>query len=134
VQSAKLAVAPSTLQPASAYRYRAEPGGFWRVRLAEWNGASWARTVVYAGTYDTTAAVDVSKYGTGTRVYYAKAQTLTADQAFAATRQPDGSWVETLLLAGVRVERLSVIRRGPIDGLYLSAPTAQKLYFGTWTW
>jgi hypothetical protein len=127
-------VAPSTLRPAAAYRYRAEPGGFWRVWLAEWTGTSWARSVVYAGSYDTTAGVDVSQYGDGTRVYYAKSQTLTSDQAFGATRQANGSWVETLLVGGVRVERLSVIRRGASDCLYLSAPTAQKLYFGSWTW
>ena len=59
---------------------------------------------------------------------------MAADQAFAATRQPGGSWTETVLLPGVRVERLSVIRRGATDYLYLAAPTAQKLYFGSSTW
>jgi hypothetical protein len=134
LQSAKLAISPATGRPAVAYRYRSESHGLWRVRLADWTGSAWARSVVYAGAYQTTAAVDISRCGTGIRVYYAKAQTATGDQAFAATRQSDGSWSEACQLPGVAVERLSVIRRGETDYLYLAAPGAQKLYFGTSTW
>lgn len=134
VQSAKLAVDPATTRPLAAYRYRPAHGDPWRVRLAEWTGAAWQRETVYEGTYDTTAAVDISRYGTGLRVYYAKADTLTGDQAFAATRQPTGTWTETVLLPGIRVQRLAVIRRGPTDYLYLSAPAVHELHFGTNTW
>lgn len=133
-QSAKLALNPTTGRPAVAYRYRTEPHGLWRVRVAEWNGSSWARSGVYVGSYDTTAAIDISKCGSGTRVYYAKAQTPTGDQAFAATRQANGTWVETCLAPGVRIERLSVIRRGNTDHIYLAAPGAQKLYLASLPW
>lgn len=134
VQSAKLAIRPATGRPLAAYRYRSAHGYPWRVRLAEWTGTTWQRQIVYGGSYDTTAAVDVSAYGSGIRVYYAKKETLTGDQAFAATRAAGGTWTETLLLPGVRVERLGVIRRGPTDHLYLAAPGAHQLYYGTSTW
>jgi hypothetical protein len=134
VQSAKLAINLATMRPVAAYRYRSAHGYPWRVRLAEWTGTAWRRQVVYGGAYDTTAAVDVSVHNSGIRVYYAKAATLTGDQAFAATRQPDGTWAETVLLPGVRVERLGVIRRGATDHLYLAAPSAHELYYGTSTW
>lgn len=134
VQSAKLAIGQATRRPAAAYRYRSVPGGPWRVRLAEWTGSSWQRQVVYEGAYSTYAAVDVSLHGGGVRVYYAKQLTAAGDQAFAASRQANGSWTETLLLPGVRVERLSVIRRGSTDYLYLAAPYSHRLYFGMSTW
>lgn len=132
VQSAKVAVTPDG-RPVLAYRYRSVPGGPFRVKLAEWDGG-WRRSVVYGGIYDTTAAVDVTAYGSGVRVYYAKAQTLASDQAFAATRSASGTWVETLLLPGVPVERLSVARRGATDHLYLASPGTHQLFYGTNTW
>jgi hypothetical protein len=131
VQSAKVAVTADG-KPVIAYRYRSTPGGPFRVRLAEWDGA-WRRSVVYEGSYDTTAAVDVTAYGSGVRVYYAKAQTQASDQAFAASRS-GGAWTERLLLPGVPVERLSVIRRGATDHLYLASPGTHELFYGTNTW
>jgi BNR repeat-containing family member len=134
VQSAKLALNPANNRPLAAYRYKTTTGGQWTVRLAEWNGSSWQRSVVYAGLYDTFAAIDISMYGTGTRVYYSKIGTPAGNQVHSAERQSGGPWVETSLLPGVPVERLSVIRRNNIDYLYLASPSTQKLYFGTSTW
>jgi hypothetical protein len=134
VQSAKVAFDPATGHPAIAYRYRSSAGGPFRVRLAEWTGSAWRRQTVYAGSYDTFAAVDVSLYGSGIRVYYAKQNPSGEDQAFAASRGTDGGWTETRLAAGVPVERLSVIRRGAVDHLYLAAPTPRQLHYGTSRW
>jgi hypothetical protein len=133
VQSAKLAVAADG-RPMVAYRYRATPGGTFRVRLAEWTGTAWQRSWVYTGAYDTFAAVDVSTYGGGVRVYYAKNQTIANDHAFAATRQANGTWAETLLLNDVPVERLAVIRRGATDHLYLASPGTHQLFYGSLPW
>lgn len=135
VQSAKLSFHPGTHQPVVAYRYRSTSGGTFRVRLAEWTGSAWARSVVYAGAYDTFAAVDVTTNGSsGVRVYYAKNQTIADDHAFVATRQTDGTWAETLLLQDVAVERLAVTRRGNTDHLYLASPGTHQLYYGTREW
>jgi hypothetical protein len=133
VQSAKIALHPVTLRPIIGYRYREVQDGPFRVKVAEWDGSQWQRSTVYAGAYDTTAAIDVTAHGDRMRVYYAKADTLTGDQVFAATRVY-GSWQEVSLLPGVRVERLSVIRRLNIDHFYLCAPDAQDLYYGTRAW
>lgn len=136
VQSAKVALNQVNGRPLVAYRYRSAAGGPFRVKLAEWNGSGWVRSVVYGGVYDTFAAVDISTYGaSGVRVYYAKNQTNGDDHAFAATRQSStGTWPETLLLSGVPVERLSVTRRGTIDHLYLAAPGTRQLFYGTNNW
>jgi hypothetical protein len=83
--------------------------------------------VVYAGRYTTYAAIDVTIRGGTPRVYYAKSAVPSGNQAFAATRQPDGRWVETLLLAGVPVERLAVVPRGNVDHVYLSTPSLRQL-------
>lgn len=131
VQSAKLAL--SNGKPVVAYRYRPVAGGRWHVRVAEWTGTTWQRRTVYAGAYDTHAAIDVTAYGTGLRVYYAKKQTATGDQAFAASPQSTG-WVEKALLPGVNVQRLSVVRRAGTDHLYLAAPTDHQLHVTTSTW
>jgi hypothetical protein len=131
VQSAKVAVDPAG-NPVVAYRYRSTVGGFFRVWFAMWTGAGWQRQLVYQGAYDTHAAVDVSVLGSAVRVYYVKRDTL-GDQAFVAG-SADGGWAETSLLPGVRVERLSVIRRGPIDHLYLAVPGATSLYYGRNPW
>lgn len=133
VQSAKLAIGADG-RPLVAYRYRATPGGTFRVRLAGWTGSEWRRSWVYAGSYDTFAAVDVSSYAGGVRVYYAKNQTIADDHAFVATQQADGTWAETLLLDSVPVERLAVIRRGATDHLYLAAPGTRRLYYGSLPW
>lgn len=135
VQSAKLSLNPATLRPVAAYRYRSTPGGPFRVRVAEWNGSSWQRSVVYAGKYTTFAAIDVTTFGaSGIRVYYAKNQTIADDHAFASTRQANGTWAETLLLGNVPIERMSVTRRGTTDHLYLASPSTHKLYYGTRVW
>jgi BNR repeat-containing family member len=135
VQSAKLSFHPSSHRPVVAYRYRSTTGGPFRVRLAEWTGSAWARSVVYAGAYDTFAAVDVTTFGTaGIRVYYAKNQTIADDHAFVATRQSDGTWTESLLLSGVPIERLAVTRRGATDHLYLASPSTHQLFYGTRDW
>jgi hypothetical protein len=134
VQSAKLAINPNNGRPVAAYRYKTVSGGRWTVRLAEWNGSSWQRSVVYAGQYDTFAAIDISMFGNGTRVYYSKIGTPGGNQVHSAERQVGGPWAETSLLPGVPVERLSVIRRNNIDYLYLASPSTHDLYFGTSTW
>lgn len=131
VQSAKLAL--SNGKPVLAYRYRGVRGGRWQVRVAEWTGAAWQRRTVYAGAYDTHAAIDVTAWGGGLRVYYAKKATASGDQAFAAS--PSGSaWAETPLLPGVNVQRLAVIRRAGTDHLYLTAPTDHQLHVRVNTW
>jgi hypothetical protein len=66
--------------------------------------------------------------GGAPRVYYAKTATPTGTQAHAATRSFDGTWVERQLLPKVRVERLAVIRRSGVDHVYLSVPSARRLY------
>jgi len=131
VQSAKLALAGG--RPVLAYRYRPVRGGHWQVRLAEWTGTAWQRRIVYTGAYDTHAAIDVTAYGAGLRVYYAKKQTVSGDQAFVASPQGAG-WAETALLPGVNVQRLSVIRRGGTDHLYLTAPTDHQLHLVASPW
>jgi len=133
VQSAKLAITADG-RPLVAYRYRDTPGGTFRVRLAEWTGSGWQRSLVYQGIYDTYAAVDVTTHASGVRVYYAKNQTIADNHAFVSARQPDGSWAETLLLADVPVERLAVIRRGGIDHLYLASPSTWQLHNGSLPW
>jgi hypothetical protein len=132
VQSAKVAV-NSARRPVVAYRYRPTAGGRFHVRLAEWTGSAWRRQTVYAGRYETYAAVDVTSFGTGLRVYYAKNHTIGDDQATVADRRPAG-WTESLVLAGVPVERLAVIRRGAVDHLYLASPSTAALYYGANTW
>jgi len=135
VQSAKVTINPTTGRPMIGYRYRSVASGPFRVRMAEWDGSAWQRQVVYAGTYNTYPAVDISTNGaTGVRVYYAKTQTFTGSQAFAATRQANGTWLETELLPTAPIERLSVIKRGTTDHLYLASPTTQDLYYGTFPW
>lgn len=131
VQSAKLAL--SNGKPVVAYRYRTVHGGRWHVRVAEWSGTAWQRRTVYAGAYDTHAAIDVTAYGAGLRVYYAKKATASGDQAFAASPQGSG-WAERALLPGVHVQRLGVIRRGGTDHLYLTAPTDHQLHVLTSPW
>jgi hypothetical protein len=131
VQSAKLAL--SNGKPVVAYRYRTVHGGRWHVRTASWNGTAWQRATVYSGAYDTHAAIDVTAYGAGLRVYYAKKATASGDQAFAA--RPSGTgWAETALLPGVNVQRLAVIRRGGTDHLYLTAPADHQLHVLTSPW
>lgn len=134
IRGAKLSVDPATSRPVAAYRYRPTAGGRMHIRLASWTGSSWTRETVYAGAYDTFAAVDITTYGTTTRVYYAKNQTIANNHAFASTRQPGGTWTETLLLPDVPVERLAVIRWGAVDHLYLAAPTVTDLFYGTFPW
>lgn len=134
VQSAKLALHPETLRPVVVYRYREVLNGPFLVKLAEWDGAQWQRSTVYGGSYDTTAGIDVSTYGNSVRVYYAKANTLTAEQAFVSSRASGGAWQEVSLLPGVRVERLSIIRRLNVDYMYLCAPDEHALHYGTRAW
>lgn len=135
VQSAKISFHPTANRPFIAYRYRSAFQGPFRVKLAEWDGSAWVRSVVYGGKYDTFAAVDVTTFGgSGIRVYYAKNQTIADDHAFAATRQADGSWAETLLRGATPIERLAVIRRGATDHLYLASPGTHQLFYGTNTW
>ncbi|MGH8840810.1 MAG: BNR-4 repeat-containing protein [Jiangellaceae bacterium] len=126
-QSAKLVLDTASGYPTAAYRFRPTAGGRFEVRLAEWDGAAWKRTVVYAGRYTTYAAIDVTIRGGTPRVYYAKTAVPSGNQAFAAKRQPDGRWVESLLLAGVPVERLAVVPRGNVDYVYLSTPSLRQL-------
>jgi hypothetical protein len=131
VQSAKLAVVNG--HPEIAYRYRPVQGGRWQVRLADLTATAWQRRIVYAGAYDTHAAIDVTAYNGGLRVYYAKKQTASGDQAFVASPQGSG-FAETALLPGVNVQRLSVIRRAGTDLLYLTAPTDHQLHVTTLPW
>jgi BNR repeat-containing family member len=128
-QSAKLAIDPGTGRPVAAYRMRLTAGGRFQIRVAEWDGTAWRRQTVYAGSYTTYAAIDVTIRGSRPRVYYAKSGVPNGNQAFAAVRQPDGRWVEDPpLLPGVRVERLAADQRGTADWVFLSAPTERKLY------
>jgi BNR repeat-containing family member len=126
-QSAKLTLDPATGRPKAAYRLRPAPNGHFEVRLAEWNGTGWTRLIVYAGKYTTYAAVDLTAQSGALRVYYAKTGVPEKNQAFHATRQPDGTWAETLILPGVPVERLAVVSRGGVDHAYLSTPTQYRL-------
>ncbi|HEY8524702.1 MAG TPA: BNR-4 repeat-containing protein [Acidimicrobiales bacterium] len=59
-QTAKLTIDPATGRPLAAYRMRVTAGGRFQVRLAQWDGTAWRRQIVYAGTYTTCAAVDVT--------------------------------------------------------------------------
>jgi hypothetical protein len=128
-QSAKLAIDPATGRPVAAYRMRLTTGGRFQVRYAEWDGTAWRRQTVYAGSYTTYAAIDVTNHGGQPRVYYAKSGVPSGHQAFAASRQADGRWVEhPPLLPGIRVERLAVVQRNEVDWAYLSAPPEMKLY------
>ncbi|HEX6684544.1 MAG TPA: BNR-4 repeat-containing protein [Candidatus Limnocylindrales bacterium] len=135
LQSAKLSLNQATGRPIVAYRYRSSPAPApFRVKLAEWNGAGWVRSVVYGGAYDTYAAVDITTFGaSGIRVYYAKMQTIADDHAFVATRSGT-TWSETLLLSNVPIERLAVTRRGTTDHLYLASPGTHQLFYGTHDW
>jgi putative BNR repeat neuraminidase len=133
LQSAKLALDPGTGRPIVAYRFRPTWGGLFEVRLAEWRGSDaggWVRRTVYAGRYNTYAAVDVTRRAGVTRVYYAKSGVPNRDQAFRATRGPAGAWVETALAPGTPVERLSVVDTGGVDHLYLAAPGTHRLSVG----
>jgi hypothetical protein len=127
LQSAKLVLDPATGYPKAAYRFRPTAGGRFEVRLAEWDGVAWRRSVVYAGKYTTYAAIDVTLRAGVPRVYYAKTAVPSRNQAFIATRRPDGHWVEALVLAGVPVERLAVTARGAVDHVYLSTPSQRRL-------
>ena len=133
LQSAKLALDPDTGRPIVAYRFRPAWGGLFEVRLAEWRGSDaggWVRQTVYSGSYNTYAAVDVTRRGGVTSVYYAKSSVPNRDQAFVATRGPAGAWAETALAPGTPVERLSVVDAGGRDHLYLSAPGTHRLSVG----
>jgi hypothetical protein len=128
-QSAKLAIDPATGRPRAAYRMRLTSGGKFQVRHAEWDGTAWRRQTVYAGNYTTYAAIDITIHRGQPRVYYAKTGVPSGNQAFAASRQVDGRWVEDApLLPGVLVERLAVVQRNEVDWVYFSAPTDRKLY------
>jgi hypothetical protein len=130
LQSAKLALDPDTGRPIVAYRFRPDLGGLFEVRLAEWRGrdaGGWVRQTVYTGRYNTYAAVDVTRRGGVTRVYYAKSGVPNRDQAFVAARGPAGAWTETALAPGTPVERLSVVDSGGVDHLYLAAPGTHRL-------
>lgn len=132
LQSAKLALDAATGRPSVAYRFRPTAGGRFEVRLAEWRGAEgggWRRQTVYAGRYNTYAAVDVSLRGGPARVYYAKSGVPSRDQATVATPGA-GGWTERSLAAGVPIERLSVVNTNGVDRLYLAAPTAHRLSIG----
>jgi hypothetical protein len=133
LQSAKVALDPDTGRPLVAYRFRPNWGGLFEVRLAEWRGSDaggWVRQTVYTGRYNTFAAVDVTRRGGVTRVYYAKSGVPGQDQAFVATRGPAGTWAETPLAPGTPVERLSVVDAGGVDHLYLAAPGTHRLSVG----
>jgi hypothetical protein len=128
-QTAKLALAPDTADPIAVYRYRSVLDGAYAVRIAEWDGTTWTRQVVYEGM-DTYPAVALSASAAGPRVHYAKREPQIDLQAFAAERQEDGSWAEALLSPG-EIERLAVTRRDSTDYVYLSAPLTHTLYYGT---
>jgi hypothetical protein len=130
LQTAKLALDPDTGRPVVAYRFRPRWGGLFEVRLAEWRGSDaggWVRRTVYAGHYNTYAAVDVTRRGGVTRVYYAKSGVPNRNQATMATLGPSRSWTETALAPGTPVERLSVVTAGGVDHLYLAAPRTFRL-------
>jgi hypothetical protein len=126
-QSAKLVLDPATGYPSAAYRFRATAGGRFEVRLTEWDGATWQRSVVYAGKYTTYAAIDITLRDGAPRVYYAKTAVPSRTQAFIGVRQPDGRWIETSLATGIPVERLAVVQRGPVDHVYLASPSWRRL-------
>lgn len=130
MQSAKVALDPSSGRPTVAYRYRRRAGGRFEVRVAEWDGERWRRQTVHAGDHDTHPAVDVTLTGGVPRVFYTKVGAPGGDQAFLATRRPDGRWVEAGLAPGVPVERLSVVEGGSGDHLYLAAPSDHLLTVG----
>jgi hypothetical protein len=120
VQSAKLAVVPGTTTPMIAYRYRRIDGGSFEVRRARPVGGRWVREVVYAGRYDTHAAVDITHDGSVVRVYYAKKNYRTVDQAFAAEKGMSGGFTEHSVAPGRTVERLAVTMDDQgTDHLYL---------------
>jgi hypothetical protein len=89
---------------------------------------------VYRGAYDTYAALDITAYAGGVRVYYAKKDTLQPNQAFVANRRADGSWSEHALLSGTRVDRLAVEQAGSTDYLYLAATGVRELHLGRYGW
>jgi hypothetical protein len=134
VQSAKMVIDPVTGRPMVAYRYRSNHDYPFRVWSAEWTGNGWANSLVYRGSYDTHAALDISAYAGGVRVYYAKKGTLHPNQAHVATRQAGGSWAEHALLSGIRVDRLAIEQSGSTDYLYLAATGEQELHFGSYGW
>jgi hypothetical protein len=126
-QSAKLTIDVATGYPKAAYRMRITAGGRFQVRLAEWDGTAWQRSIVYAGKYTTYAAIDATTGSGALRVFFVKTGTPAKNQAFYATRQADGTWVETALLPGVPVERLAVVSRAGTDYVYHATPPLNRL-------
>jgi len=121
IQSAKLAIVPGTSTPMIAYRYRRETSGPFEVRRARPYGTGWRREVVYAGRYDTFAAIDITHSGDTVRIYYAKKNHLTRDQAFVAEKGQVGDFAEISVAPGRTVERLAVtMAPDGTDHLYLS--------------
>lgn len=121
IQSAKLAVVPGTSTPMIVYRLRTRDGGRFEVRRARPVGTKWTRDIVYAGTYDTFAALDITHDGESVRVYYAKKNTRTIAQAHVAEKGRSGGFVERALAPDLTIERLSVVMDGSgTDHLYLT--------------
>jgi len=138
VQTAKVALDPATGRPRIVYRYTPRYGLHLAVLQVVWDGTAWRRSTVYGGKYDTFAAVDVTVYGSSTRVYYAKVNTTGGPSAFVAESTATGPYVErSLAPTRRRIERLSAVTRADgTDVLYLSAPGARaplagELYLGT---
>lgn len=134
LQSAKLVIDPDTGDPMVAYRYRSNYSYPFRVWLAEWTGSAWNNSLIYAGAYDTHAALGITAHDDDVRVYYAKKGTAQPNQAHVATRQGGGGWSEHALLSGTRVDRLAVEQSGSTDYLYLAAPGVRELHYGSYGW
>ena len=121
IQSAKLAIVPGRGTPMIAYRLRPRAGARFEVRRARAAGDRWLREVVYAGTYDTFAALDITHDGEVVRVYYVKKNTRTTDQAHVAEKGRTGGFSERSIAPGRTVERLAVVMDPTgADHLYLA--------------
>jgi hypothetical protein len=131
-QAGKLAIDPTNNRPQVLYRHRSTQGGNWVIKRARWTGSSWALEDIYAGSYDTIAALSLTHDGTTVRAYYVKKPASGTNYAHVAERIGRSNWVETALNAGTPIERISVIRRSTgADVLYLSSPSTGKLYLQT---
>jgi hypothetical protein len=131
-QAGKLAVDPASNRPQIVYRHKPTPGGNWTVKRARWTGTAWALETLYAGSYDTYAALGLTHDGSTVRAYYVKKTPAGLERLHVAERSATSAWAETALNGSTPIERISVVRRGDgTDVLYLSAPSTPALYIQT---
>lgn len=133
IQTAKLTLRDG-VTPVIAVRARSAGAYPWRVKLAEHTPSGWRREMVYAGAYDTAAALDVTTDGQRTRVYYLKTPVPSGLQAHVGQAE-DGAWAwnETALEANA-AERLAVLTLGGSDRIYVAYPARRQLVVGALPW